>query len=372
MKKGLSLLLALVMCLSLCACGGGNDVPETTEAATEPSATEYVPLEVELCAQYAIDTLKNNLKKPDSLIVHDLFGVETDDSYIIAIHYSAENSFGDVITDNLFLDVLITENGYAVRTYGSGSFEEEDNQKYTAQFCAKNKKRNGYYVFDAQNLRVSIFVESEVTAEIVEFVGKLKGKNDSYEGAWNVKIGDNDYLKLVYFAEGVDLSWYEQFAGNPYEVTISALLEDGKYYDATIVADPVLDATHDERFQRFNWYDREFYKEYVQNLTPMTEDDIRTVLAGNTFNMRNKYGGDNNGLHTVTFYADGSLDAGYTYKGEQYTMYDKWRIESGAVIVVTPDGKEKTLTPYQYDETRYLLMELGKFGDCAMVLTIGG
>lgn len=32
MKKGLSLLLALVMCLSLCACGGGNDIPKTTEA----------------------------------------------------------------------------------------------------------------------------------------------------------------------------------------------------------------------------------------------------------------------------------------------------------------------------------------------------
>lgn len=36
MKKTISLLLALVLCLSLCACGGGNsdtpDVPETTEA----------------------------------------------------------------------------------------------------------------------------------------------------------------------------------------------------------------------------------------------------------------------------------------------------------------------------------------------------
>ena len=28
MKKAISLLLALVMCLSLCACGGGNDTPE--------------------------------------------------------------------------------------------------------------------------------------------------------------------------------------------------------------------------------------------------------------------------------------------------------------------------------------------------------
>ena len=29
MKKTISLLLALIMCLSLCACGGGNDTPET-------------------------------------------------------------------------------------------------------------------------------------------------------------------------------------------------------------------------------------------------------------------------------------------------------------------------------------------------------
>ena len=42
MKKAISLLLALVMCLSLCACGGGNDTPKTTEAPTEttPDYTE--------------------------------------------------------------------------------------------------------------------------------------------------------------------------------------------------------------------------------------------------------------------------------------------------------------------------------------------
>lgn len=31
--------LALVLCLSLCACGGGNETPETTDAATEPTPT---------------------------------------------------------------------------------------------------------------------------------------------------------------------------------------------------------------------------------------------------------------------------------------------------------------------------------------------
>lgn len=38
MKKAISLLLALVMCLSLCACGGGNDSPETNEPPVETSA----------------------------------------------------------------------------------------------------------------------------------------------------------------------------------------------------------------------------------------------------------------------------------------------------------------------------------------------
>lgn len=43
MKKTISLLLALVLCLSLCACGGGNNAPETTEAPTTetPGVTEY-------------------------------------------------------------------------------------------------------------------------------------------------------------------------------------------------------------------------------------------------------------------------------------------------------------------------------------------
>lgn len=39
MKKAISLILALVMCLSLCACGGGEsntpNTPETTEAPTD-------------------------------------------------------------------------------------------------------------------------------------------------------------------------------------------------------------------------------------------------------------------------------------------------------------------------------------------------
>lgn len=38
MNKAISLILALVLCLSLCACGGNNDSTETTKAPTPEKA----------------------------------------------------------------------------------------------------------------------------------------------------------------------------------------------------------------------------------------------------------------------------------------------------------------------------------------------
>ena len=42
MKKALSLILALILCLSLCACGD-NDTPETTKNTNAPTSTQDVP-----------------------------------------------------------------------------------------------------------------------------------------------------------------------------------------------------------------------------------------------------------------------------------------------------------------------------------------
>lgn len=61
MKKAISLLLALMLCLSLCACGGGNDAPETkgNEEIDNPienqvETTEDPALEAEREKQYNI------------------------------------------------------------------------------------------------------------------------------------------------------------------------------------------------------------------------------------------------------------------------------------------------------------------------------
>ena len=47
MKQVISLLLALVLCLSLCACGGGNDTPVTNDTN---APVEAVPTKEELLA----------------------------------------------------------------------------------------------------------------------------------------------------------------------------------------------------------------------------------------------------------------------------------------------------------------------------------
>ena len=210
-----------------------------------------------------------------------------------------------------------------------------------------------------------------------EYQVTLKGKNGGYEGAWNILFGDSNYANLVYFADGVDLSSFNTSSnGNPGEkITILAKSKFENYttwvyYDATITAvEESANGDADERLLTFNYKDREFFKEYVANLTPMTEEEIVDVLNDNTFSMRNNFGGDNNGIHSITFYKDGSLDASYTYEGEQKTMYDSWRVENGNVILINGDS-EKVLTPYQYDASRYLLMHMEERGDYSMVLTV--
>ena len=55
--------------------------------------------------------------------------------------------------------------------------------------------------------------EAYLVDDYFEYQGTLKGKNESYDGAWNFFLGDSNYGHLVYFAAIVCLllpfvSWY--------------------------------------------------------------------------------------------------------------------------------------------------------------------
>lgn len=364
MKKAISLLLALVLCLSLCACGGGNDTPDTIDTN---APEEAVPTKEELLAQaLTVDytTINNdsfeNLAKAKSLYCNATLKLDGTIYEIKEDHVRIGNGLTWGVSVYLPTEDLIAlEKWQRIVVVGKTTDEIIEEANHTGTLSLYQMP-TAYLVDD--------YFEYQVT---------LKGKIGSYDGAWNILLGDSDYANLVYFADGVDLSSFNTSSnGNPGEkITILAKSKfenysSWVYYDATITAvEESAQGNADERLLTFNYEDREFFKEYVADLTPMTEDEILSVLNGNTFSMRNNYGGDNNGIHSITFFEDGSLDASYTYEGEQYTMYDSWRVESGNVIVKNGDS-EKVLTPYQYDETRYLLIELGQLGDSSMVLTV--
>ena len=204
---------------------------------------------------------------------------------------------------------------------------------------------------------------------------ELCGPNDSFEGAWNVRVNDSCVLKRAYFEEGTDLSWYERFTGVPYEITISAKFDEAReaYLDAVIVEDPILDVTDEEKLERFSYYDREYFKEKVCTMKAMDSESIQSLLSNKTFYMRNNYyREDDNEPHTITFYADGTMDAKITSDGKVYSMYEAWRIENGKVICTQRGANDenyvvdRVFTPYQFNETTYLLID--EPGDYSMVL----
>lgn len=379
-KKLMTVPFAMVLPLFLltsCSNESNDEDHESAEASAESNYTD-----IESCAGYAVDQLKSVLKNPSSLIVNNLYAVEADDCYIFEIDYSAENGFGGMNRDDLFIAVNSIESGFAVHTYGAGAFSEAENQMYSSQFFTKYSKISGYYIFDPENYLVIGIDESGIDSTIdqrVELTGKMKGeKSDStgFGGAWDFEVRDDPFLKVVYFTEGTDLSWYKQFTGVPYEITISAIKDaDGHYREAEIVEDTIRDATIDERLQRFNYYDRTILKDTIDDtgMEAISPDNIEALLTDATFSVRNNYSG---GPHTITFNSDGTVNANYTYNGQEYSMYKSWRVENGSVVCTDtftsslsgePVTKDYYFTPYRYDKTRYLLMDQN--GDYSMVLT---
>ena len=69
MKKTISLLLALVLCLSLCACGGGNNTVETTVPTEPPTAREQLTELEEKLFNNLIAITKDSFYEPSAVRV---------------------------------------------------------------------------------------------------------------------------------------------------------------------------------------------------------------------------------------------------------------------------------------------------------------
>ena len=100
MKKVIVLILALMMVLSLAACGGGSQTANTPAATAEPTPE---PLnEDELMAVDAIKFLSKQLVMPDGLEVKRIRKADAILYDIFKVTFSAKNNYGGVIDTSCF------------------------------------------------------------------------------------------------------------------------------------------------------------------------------------------------------------------------------------------------------------------------------
>ena len=151
MKSVFALIIALVFVLSLAACGSGDKKDETAAEATE-AVTEAPASDAELCAEFAVEKLKEVLTNPSSLVVNQLHGVQDEDSYVFEIDYTAENELGGSSRDYFYVSVSTTDNGFVTHSIGSANFADETSQGFTKQIYYE-KAASGYFDFDTTTYR---------------------------------------------------------------------------------------------------------------------------------------------------------------------------------------------------------------------------
>ena len=230
MKKALPLLLALVMCLSLCACGGGNDTPETTEATS--------PEEVKMSKDEMLN-IANPLKWEEVSKAGDNIAFAQS---LIGNTYTFGGKVVSVAEDHAIVKFYITDEqgvlGIDTRIIAANlylpleeliSLENKQKLNLVGQLDDVGTHDETLPILGTQTAIDMVFKNVAVVSDRFERTGKLHSKNASYgEYAWNIEFPNSNYLPVVQFRD--DVSAYEG-----QEITYSYKSIDDKCVDAYIV-----------------------------------------------------------------------------------------------------------------------------------------
>lgn len=209
MKKALSLILALVLCLSLYACGDGieNATPESTNPestnseTTAPEATAMSKedmlaiAEVVSPVQIKKDT-NSNIAKAKQLYcgkVLEVTGVVAaiKENYVeIGVDTSVAGAVIDVYLPTEELLLLKSRQKITI----VGKTNDVTNETTSSGPMGMEWVKTHYTM-----------PEAYLVNDTFEVTGKLFGANQSYAPAYNFDVGTS-VTKLLYFADGVDLS----------------------------------------------------------------------------------------------------------------------------------------------------------------------
>lgn len=233
MKKRLSLLLALVMCLPLYACGGGNDASKT-EAPTEITAPEETKMSKDEMLNVSTPLTREEIEKSIGNIAFaknligntytfggEVFSVAEDYAVVtfyIADEQGAYGTAANVMVANLYLPLeeLI-------------SLENQQRLSFVGQLDDVNTHDETIPGWGTQTVVDLVFKSVAVVSDRFEATGKLHSQNASYgEDAWNIKFPDSDYLSVVHFRD--DVSAYKG-----QEITYSYKITSDGCVDAYII-----------------------------------------------------------------------------------------------------------------------------------------
>lgn len=198
MKKALSIILALVLCLYLCACGG-NDSPKTEEKSTTPTVESIIA------------GIKNEFKDPDSVQMTDVHiarvkvgGEESKTEFYAIGTVRAKNSFGGYADPKTY--IIHCNNGRyeMVGEYTDASYMMQT--KFNELGCGASWSISAGSGSVGTNGTSDTFM-TEATMEVID--------NTAYIGIWANEFfsltinegGNGRYDNLMNGTESYDLTW---------------------------------------------------------------------------------------------------------------------------------------------------------------------
>lgn len=216
MKKVISFILVLWMCLSLCACG---EKVMTKEEMLQ--VAEYASV-----LQINNDTI-HNVASAKQTYCGKVLKIEGPIDYIEEDHIAMAYT-GDVVIDvYLPVETITTlKNGQYITIVGK-----------TENEISSSSESYGFYTWDIKHYTVN---NAYLIKDTYTLTGTFQGRNTKVSGeAYNLAVNNSATWSLIYFDKSVDLSKYSR--GDEITVVAKKIGEDGiggthfEYVDAVIL-----------------------------------------------------------------------------------------------------------------------------------------
>lgn len=171
MKKAISLILALVMCLSLCACGDGSS--ETTNATTAPETTEPPKPEIPTTAlKETVSTDIVDFTLEHSKLTYYVSNVSS--TYVEATEEANSLFAAKIGTCYVSMTVTITNKDRGGSMNFCGSFSEWDPADWSVTYNGEEYEMYGFDLnidnYDNISLSYGAIVDKE-TGKVIDKVG---------------------------------------------------------------------------------------------------------------------------------------------------------------------------------------------------------